>query len=64
MELERAGIVGQGLSFSKQEKDKARGVEFHFYGVQNVRTCSAMSPRAGKLRSTSRHHRDLIRDIS
>lgn len=36
MELERAGIVGQGLSFSKQEKDKARGVEFHFYGVQNV----------------------------
>jgi hypothetical protein len=36
VELERTGIVGEGLSFSKQEKDKAQRVEFHFHGVQNV----------------------------
>jgi len=36
VELEQAGIVGEGLSFSKREKEKARGVEFHFHGVQNV----------------------------
>jgi AbiTii len=36
VELERAGIVGEGLSFSKQEKEKAQRAEFHFHGVQNV----------------------------
>src|SRR5260370_40923795 len=36
MELEKAGIVGEGLSFSKQEKEKAQSIEFHFHGVQNV----------------------------
>jgi hypothetical protein len=36
VELEQAGIVGEGLSFSSQESEKAQRVEFHFHGVQNV----------------------------
>jgi len=36
MELVQAGVVGEGLSFSKQEREKALRVEFHFHGVQNV----------------------------
>jgi hypothetical protein len=36
MELERAGIIGEGLTFSKHEKEKAQSIEFCFHGVQNV----------------------------
>ncbi len=37
VELEQAGVVGEGLSFSKQDREMARNVEYNFHGgVQNL----------------------------
>jgi hypothetical protein len=36
MELGRVGVVGEGPSFSSQEREKVQRFEFHFHDVQNV----------------------------